>query len=148
MSINDFDSNEWDRINEFFNKRDAFNKTIKEVANLFPKNIEYRTKSIQEELASLAMKQAKLLEEYHKKHQTTPTKNSDPEDGALKIVNKYNNVADRFKSLYISLDTPFKFQYDPAGIYLFFEKELDNTDLSLSTSSIGHKLKGILKSKY
>lgn len=133
--INEFDANEWEKINTFFNQRDAFDKTIKDIANLFPKNIEYRTKSIQEELAKLASEQAKEWDSI----------DSTNTDAQQKVIKKYENLANTFRTVYVDANTSFKYLYTPSGTYSFIEKDLDNIDLTISTSSVGQKLKKISK---
>lgn len=144
--INDFDANEWEKLNTFFNQREAFEQAIIDISNLFPKNIEYRTKSIQEELAKLAVEHAQKLEELRiEKSEVVKKKGEDTHeeesDEAMKIIQKYNGIANRFKGLYINIQTPFQYQYNPVGTYIFLEKDLDNIDLNISISSIGQKLK-------
>lgn len=152
LFINDFDANEWEKLNTFFNQRDAFDKAMLDIGGLFPKNIEYRTKSIQEELAKLAVQQATQLEESIKPENEGENKDSaveasqdKPNDEQMEIIKKYNDIAERFKSFYIDLYTPFQYQYNPIGTYTFLEKDLDHMDLSISISSIGQKLKKISK---
>lgn len=135
LFINDFDANEWEKINTFFNQRDAFDKTIRDIANLFPKNIEYRTKAIQEELAKLASEQAKEFSKV----------DSNDKDKQQEVIKKYEDLANSFRIIYVDAQTSFRYLYNPSGTYSFLEKDLDSIDITISTSSIGQKLSRMTK---
>jgi hypothetical protein len=101
--------------------------------------MDYRTKSIQEELAKLAIIQAEEIAGI------TETNSEKKNEEMQKVIKKHEEVANNFKTIYIDSNTSLKYVYTPAGTFSFLEKDLYNVDLTISTSSIGQKLKRIAR---
>lgn len=137
LFVNDFNSNEWEKLNTFFNQKNEYSKTIENISNLFPKNIEFRMQSIQGELAKIATEQA---DEFSKiKIPTDPT-NKEYNEEAKKIIEKFENKARAFQTIFIDANTSFKYSYFPQGTFEPLEKVLDIIDTNISISSIGVKI--------
>lgn len=85
---------------------------------------------------------AKLASEQAKEWDSIDSTNTDAQQ---KVIKKYENLANTFRTVYVDANTSFKYLYTPSGTYSFIEKDLDNIDLTISTSSVGQKLKKISK---
>ncbi|HBB65019.1 MAG: hypothetical protein UR45_C0027G0009 [candidate division WS6 bacterium GW2011_WS6_33_547] len=138
LFVNNFDSNEWEKLNTFFNQRDEYTKTITNISNLFPKNLELRMQSIQCELAKIATEQAEEWSKIKVPADTTDKKYTEKTKG---IIEKYENKATAFKTIFIDANTSFRYSYLPQGTFEPLEKVVDIIDTDLSISSIGLKIK-------
>ena len=145
LFIKDFDSYEWEKINLYFSQCNTFNNSIKDIASLLPKNIEYRTQFTQEILAKIALEQAKKLAELEKPTNLSSNVNNDEyktyQDQMSKITNKYKDITNSFIYSYIGENnSPMIYSYNPINSYSLLERDLDKIDTEISKSSIGKKL--------
>jgi hypothetical protein len=138
LFINDFNSNEWENLNTFFNQVKEYQRTISQIANLFPKNINSRTQAIHTELSKIASEQAKELSELGV---SKDPKSEEYKTSAEEIISLYEEKAQRFITIFVDVQSSSKYSYMPAGTFEPLEKLLNEINTELSISSVGEKLK-------
>ncbi|WKZ30400.1 MAG: hypothetical protein QY314_01345 [Candidatus Dojkabacteria bacterium] len=138
LFIGDFDSYEWEKINQYFSQCGTFNEAIKNIANLLPQNIEYRMQFLQQELAKIASEQA---DEVAKLEKPDGKNDKTRQEKIKEISEKYEQKGKDFVFGYIEAEkTSLKYVYTPANAYEPLNRELDKIDTEISKSSIGKKL--------
>jgi len=141
LFIGDFDSYEWEKINLYFSQCNTFNETIKDISNLLPKNIEYRTQYTQEFLAKIASEQADEIAELKIPDNSNTKQSKKYQEELSAIKAKYKQKADNFIIGYIEGEsTPMRYIYTPVNSYAPLDRDLDKIDTEISKSSIGRKL--------
>ncbi|MEI7579880.1 MAG: hypothetical protein WCJ58_07680 [bacterium] len=141
LFISDFDSYEWEKINLYFSQCHTFNETIKDIASLLPKNIEYRTQFTQEVLSKIALQQAQELANLSVPENQVGEEFKKYQEEISKIAAKYKQKSDNFIVGYIEGEnTPMKYIYTPVNSYAPLDRDLDKIDTEISKSSIGRKL--------
>lgn len=141
LFINDLTTHEWERLNKFFNECESLNKTLIDIKSIFYAHFSPRTQTIQSLLGELSKEHADGIIAIDQNTEIDDSaKETEKESLKLNIETK----ADLIKSLYID-DPTYRYEYKPKGFYSFFNTNLMLVDTTLSTSSIGQKIKKLSK---
>jgi hypothetical protein len=142
LFINNFNSNEWKKLDIFFQQIWMLNETLKEMASLTSKNTNARMAAFHGILAKEAFHYS---EELNKLDSISPTADKQKKLTG-KIEKHYLGNVEKFINEYLLKDTrtSFQYQYLPNGSFgIIGANQLDVIDTTISTSSEGIKLRRI-----
>lgn len=133
LFIENFDSEEWHRLETFFSQMSILKNTLDDIRDLNNKNVGSRMTVIHDKLGDLAINYVQELQKINNK-----SSNATQEE----ITKKYENLCNEVKNTYI--DNPnFGYYYTPRVTYAFINSGIEQVDTDISISKIGEKLKAL-----